>query len=76
MTFETRATVEDSGVLRLAGLPFAAGTEVDVVISPKRRSVEEFAAAWERVCRQLRWQAPDISDEDIREEIDAYRAAR
>jgi hypothetical protein len=34
-SYETSATVEDRGRLLLDGLPFAAGTEVEVVISPK-----------------------------------------
>jgi hypothetical protein len=76
MTYETRATIEDAGNLRLAGLPFAPGTEVDVIICPKRRSAEEFAAEWQHVCRQLRGQAPNVSDEDIRKEVDEYRAGR
>jgi hypothetical protein len=76
MTYATRATVEDAGLLRLAGLPFAPGTEVDVIIRSKRGSAEEFAAAWERLCRQLRLQVPDVDDEDICKEIDEYRAGR
>jgi hypothetical protein len=34
-TYETSATVQDRGELRLAGVPFAPGTEVEVTISPK-----------------------------------------
>lgn len=37
-TFATTATVEDPGQVRVAGVPFAAGTEVAVSISPKRPS--------------------------------------
>jgi hypothetical protein len=40
-TFETSATVEDQGRVQVAGVPFAAGTRVEVVISP----VENGAAA-------------------------------
>jgi hypothetical protein len=39
--YETSATVEDQGRVRLAGVPFDAGTEVDITISPKRRSEEK-----------------------------------
>jgi hypothetical protein len=35
-SFETSATVEPNGQVHLAGVPFAPGTEVEVVISPKR----------------------------------------
>lgn len=34
--YETAATVEDQGRVRLVGVPFAAGTQVEVTISPKR----------------------------------------
>jgi hypothetical protein len=74
--YETSATVEERGQVRVAGVPFAPGTEVEVTISPKRRSAEEFAAAWQRVCAELRSRpgVQDLTEEDIREEIDRYRA--
>ena len=53
-TYETSATVEDHGQVHVAGVPFAPGTEVEVTISPKRRSADEFSAAWRRVCADLR----------------------
>jgi hypothetical protein len=76
-SYETSATVEDQGQIRVAGVPFAPGTEVDVTVSPKRRPAEEFAAAWRRVCAELRGRPAlkDITDETIREEIDRHRAA-
>lgn len=37
-TYETTATVEDQGQLRVAGLPFAPGTEVEVTIREKVRA--------------------------------------
>jgi hypothetical protein len=33
--YETSATVEDRGQVRVAGVPFTPGTEVEVTISPK-----------------------------------------
>lgn len=48
-TYETSATVEDQGRVQVVGVPFAAGTQVDISISPKRLSVEEFKAAWQRL---------------------------
>ena len=33
--YETSATVDQHGELHLAGLPFAVGTPVEVVVSPK-----------------------------------------
>jgi hypothetical protein len=43
-TYETTATVEDHGQVRLAGVPFKPGTEVDVTISPKMPSKEQVPA--------------------------------
>lgn len=76
--YETSATVEDQGQVRVAGVPFAPGTEVDVAISPKRRPAEEFTAAWRRVCAELRARPglKEITEESIREEVDRYRSAR
>jgi hypothetical protein len=77
-TYETSATVEDQGRVQVIGVPFAAGTQVDVTISPKRRSAEEFTAAWRRLCAELRGRPglQEITDEEIREEIDRYRAGQ
>jgi hypothetical protein len=36
-SFETSATVEDQGRVQVTGVPFAAGTQVEVTISPKVR---------------------------------------
>jgi hypothetical protein len=76
--FESSATVDPTGDIRVAGVPFAPGTEVEVTINPKRSSAEDFAAAWDRVCRELR-ASPNvqtITDEEIQQEIDDYRAGR
>jgi hypothetical protein len=40
-TYETSATVEEQGHVRVAGVPFAPGTEVQVTISPKRRAEDD-----------------------------------
>jgi hypothetical protein len=76
--YETIATVQGPGEVRVAGVPFAPGTEVEVTISPRRRSAQEFALAWQRVCAQLRARPglERISDDEIREEIDRYRAGQ
>jgi hypothetical protein len=37
-SYETSATVEDQGRVQVVGVPFAAGTQVEVTISPKRQS--------------------------------------
>ncbi len=74
--YETSTTVEPQGDIRVVGVPFAPGTEVEVTISPKRKSATEFAEAWQRVCSELRRlpQAPTVTDNDIQQEIDDYRA--
>jgi hypothetical protein len=36
MVYETSATVELNGQVRLVGVPFAPGTHVEVIVSPKR----------------------------------------
>lgn len=33
-SFETTATVENHGEIRLAGVPFAPGTEVEITVTP------------------------------------------
>jgi hypothetical protein len=40
-TYETSATVEAQGEVRVVGVPFAPGTEVEITISPKRPTEEE-----------------------------------
>ena len=76
--FETSTTVQPQGDVRVVGVPFAPGTEVEVTISPKRKSADDFAAAWQRVTAELRQLpgADSISDEDIQQEIDHFRGSR
>lgn len=76
--YETFTTVQDKGEVRVSGVPFAPGTEVEVTISPKRASGEQFITAWNRVCAQLRGAAStqNLSDEDIQREIEGCRDGR
>lgn len=76
--FETSTTVQSPGDIRVVGVPFAPGTEVEVTITPKRRSAEDFAEAWDRVCRELRNEPSiqTITDEQIQREIDDHRDNR
>jgi hypothetical protein len=76
--FETTATVNPMGELRVAGVPYSAGTQVDVIVSPKRASGDEFRRAWEQVCQQLRSlpRVQNVSDEEIQAEIAGHRAGR
>ena len=76
--YETTATIDSGGELRLSDVPFEPGTQVDVFVMPKRASAEEQVAQWQRVCELIR-STPGISsitDEEIQKEIDDYRAGR
>lgn len=76
-TYETLATVEGQGQVRVTGVPFAPGTPVEVTISPQRRPAADFAAAWQNLCNQLRkLPAEDVTDAEIEKEIGDYRAGR
>ena len=77
-TFEVTTIVEATGEIRVAGVPFSAGTEVDVIVSPKRQSGEDFRRNWEEVCRQLRSlpTAASVRDEEIEAEVAEHRARR
>ena len=76
--YETSATVEKEGQVRVVGVPFPPGTPVEVTISPQRRSPAEFVAAWRHFCEDLR-RRPDVAElgeNEIQQEIKDYRAAR
>jgi hypothetical protein len=77
-SYETSATVEREGQVHLAGVPFAPGTEVEVSISPKRRPAEEFITAWRQVSAEVRGRPgmQNITDEEIGDEVDRYRAGQ
>ena len=76
-TFETSATVEGQGQVRVSGVPFAPGTKVEVSISPQRRSPADFAAAWQALCHNLRNQpTSQLTEAEISQEIDDFRAGR
>jgi hypothetical protein len=76
--FETSTTVQPQGDVRVVGVPFAPGTEVEVTISPKRVSAAKFLEAWQRVTAEIRGlpEAGTVSDADIQQEIDDFRAGR
>jgi hypothetical protein len=77
-TFEATTIVEPTGEIRVAGVPFSAGTEVEVIVSPKRQSGDDFRRNWEEVCRMLRSlpMAANVSDEEIQAEVAEHRAGR
>jgi hypothetical protein len=51
--YETSATVEEQGQVRVAGVPFAPGTEVEVTISPKGAAAEEVTRSARERMREL-----------------------
>jgi hypothetical protein len=77
-TFEVTTIVEPTGEIRLAGVPFSAGTEVEVIVSPKRPNGDDFRRNWEEVCRMLRSlpTAANVSDEEVQVEVAEHRARR
>jgi len=44
-TYETSATVEDQGQVHVAGVPFAAGTEVAITITPTTNGAKSPSSA-------------------------------
>jgi hypothetical protein len=74
--FEATSIVEPSGEVRVAGVPFSAGTEVEVLVSPKRQSGDDFRKTWDEVCRRLRSLPPiaNLTDEEIQAEVAEHRA--
>jgi hypothetical protein len=58
-SYETTATVEDNGQVRVAGVPFESGTQVQVTISPKpagsieTRADDDDDQAWATARRRI-----------------------
>ena len=50
-SFDTTATVEDHGQIRLAGVPFAPGTEVEISVRPAHHN--ESQVTTDRAARLL-----------------------
>lgn len=76
--YETTATIESGGELRLSDVPFEPGTQVEVFVLPKRPSADERVAQWNKICELIR-RTPGISEiteEDIQKEIADHRAGR
>lgn len=52
-TYETTAIVEDHGQVRVGGVPFQSGTEVEVTIKPAQNGAQAIATASDRAARLL-----------------------
>ena len=76
--YATTARIGADGSVQLSFPSAWANRMVDVVIHPARRSPEEWAAEWDRLCSEIQSnpEVEGITDEDIQAEIDAYRAGR
>lgn len=48
----------------------------EVTINPKRRAADDFVASWRRICPELRGRRDlrKVTEDDIRDEIDRFRA--
>ncbi len=76
--FQTSTQVTASGEISVPGAPFAPGTEVEVIVVEKRKSADEFVAAWKAFCQAARAAASSrsLTDEELSAEIDIYRTSR
>ena len=66
--YETSATVQDRGEVRVAGVPFAPGTEVDVTISPRVPSQQALTSARDAAAGGdggLRWEGKVLVHEGV-----------
>ena len=63
--YDTIVEVQPGGEIHLDNLPFSAGTEVEVIVSPKRASPEAFIETWNAMVATLRSASPEVSEEEI-----------
>lgn len=70
--------VGPNGEIPITKTPFSAGTQVDVMVVPKRTSHEAYLASWRQVVAQMRNEIGEneMSEEEIDAEIRAYRAGK
>lgn len=82
-TFRTRTTVSKDGKVSLKGLPFRPGAKVEVIVREEPRKIS--AAKRKALANELKTlfkeiqslpQARAITEEEIRAEIEAYRASK
>lgn len=52
--YDTIVEVQPGGEIHLENLPFSAGTEVEVIVSPRRTSPEKFIESWNTMVAALR----------------------
>jgi hypothetical protein len=74
--YDTIVEVQPGGEIHLENLPFSAGTEVEVIVAPKRARPESFIKTWNAMVAALRASAPEVSDEEILAETRNHRKGR
>jgi hypothetical protein len=74
--YDTIVEVQPGGEIHLENLPFSAGTEVEVIVAPKRARPESFIESWKTMIAALRASAPEVSDEEITAETRNHRKGR
>jgi hypothetical protein len=77
-TYKTYVTLDASGRILLEGLPFPAGSVLEVLLVDQTVQPSERVESWRALMRQVQQlpQLQAITDEDIAAEIDAVRNGR
>ncbi len=75
--YQTSATVDPSGSIRVNNVPYEVGAQVEVLILPRRDRVD-IAQRIQALFRETQAlpQVQALTDEEIEEEIDAHRRHR
>lgn len=68
--------VQPGGEIHLDNLPFSAGTEVEVIVAPRRARPESFIEAWNAMVAAMRASVPEVSEEEIVAETRDHRKGR
>lgn len=74
-TYKTYVQVDASGRVVLDGLPFRAGSLVEVLVVDQSRQPAERADSWRALMRHVQGlpQSQAVTDEEIAAEIEAQR---
>lgn len=74
-TYKTYVQVDASGRVVLDGLPFRAGSLVEVLVVDQSRQPAEHADSWRALMRHVQGlpQSQAVTDEEIAAEIEAQR---
>ena len=77
-TITRKIKVTPDGWLKIQTPAEWQNQEVDVIIVPRRPPAAERVAAWKRLCEEIQSlpSTKEITDDDIRKEIEDYRAGR